>query len=321
VTTIRGLAIGFLALGLVLGAGAGGSQAEASSHQLALGVSSMPWDSLADVDAFSASVQRSPATWSIWSTWGGKDAAFPDRSFMNGLRSRHIVPLVFWQPADPGDNSTNPFTYFAIAHGDFDAYIRAWATAAKAYAGPVIVRFAPEMDGSWFPWSVSRFGNTPQRFVKAWRHIWLIFHSVGATNVRLLWSPAQPCSCRSDLYPGDAYVDYVGFTAYNWANASHPWRGLGSIVHGKMKSLVKLTRKPVIIAELGSSAVGGDKATWIKRGYNVVLSDYPQITAIVYFDVDMTRHGQPDWRLQVPQGALYAYKHLLTHPQFRGSLE
>lgn len=306
---------------LVMAAAAAGGQAAASSRQLALGVSSLPWDSLQEVDAFTASVGRAPASWTIWSTWGGKDAAFPDAAFMDGLRSRGIVPLIFWQPANPPSLEGNPYTYKAIARGDFDTYIRTWARAAKAYGGPTILRFAPEMDGSWFPWSVSRYGNTPARFVKAWRHIWDIFHKVGATKVQFLWSPAQPCRCQSGIYPGDSYVDFVGFTAYNWANASHPWRGMGAILRDKIKHLDQLTHKPVIVAELGTAGTGGDKPLWISEGYPKAYRSYPQIKAIVYFDVDMRWDSQPDWQFQAPPTALKAYRKLVAQSHFRGSLE
>src|SRR5262249_10801489 len=156
--------------------------------------------------------------------------------------------------------------------------------------------------------------------VKAWKHIWTLFHNVGATNAKMLWSPAQPCSCRPDLYPGDAYVDYVGFTAYNWANEDHVWRGMGPIVRDKMKYVEKLTNKPVIVPELGSNDNGGDKALWITEGYQKIYRRYPQIKAIVYFNVDMRIAGQPDWRLQIPKSAMHAYKKVLTESQFHGDI-
>jgi hypothetical protein len=312
--------VAFALIGALAIAVAGAARADAGSRQLALGASELSWNSLSNLDAFSTSVHRTPATWTIWSDWGGPTAAFPSATFMAGLKSRHVIPLVFWQPVDPKNLGSGAFAYTRIAHGDFDGYLKSWSAAAKAYGGTIIVRFAPEMDGWWFPWSVTKHGNSPKRFVKAWRHIWTVIHHVGATNVRMLWSPAQPCRCQSDLYPGDGYVDYVGFTAYNWANADHPWREMGAIIKKKMALVTRLTSKPVIVPELGSNDVGGDKAQWIADGYTKVYKRFPEIKAIVYFDVNMQFDDQPDWRLQTPAAALSAYAKLLAHPHFQGAL-
>src|SRR4051812_14095684 len=77
------------------------SASAGTARQLALGVSQLDWDSLKNVDDFTKSVGRQPATWTIWNDWGGPNNGFPDMALMNGLYRRHIVPLVFWQPTDP----------------------------------------------------------------------------------------------------------------------------------------------------------------------------------------------------------------------------
>ena len=62
------------------------------------------FDSLDAVDSFTDSVGRRPATWTIWNDWGGPGSGFPDGTLMNGLATRRITPLVFWQPTDPTTN-------------------------------------------------------------------------------------------------------------------------------------------------------------------------------------------------------------------------
>ena len=121
-----------------------------------------------------------------------------------GLRARGITPFIWWQPTDPANPAAGVYErYQNIIKGKHDQYIRDWAKAAKAYGKPVIVRFAHEMNGDWFPWSMTSNGNTPERFVKAWRHIVIEFRSVGARNVKFLWSPYN--SSRggyADVLPG-----------------------------------------------------------------------------------------------------------------------
>lgn len=298
-----------------------GSSAATTLRKLALGVSMLPYDDMAAVDAFTASVGgHTPAIWSIWRDWGDTTRTFPAMTFLNGLKARHIVPMVMWQPVDGRDPTRAAFTYHRINQGFFDDYIRKWATKAKAWGGRIILRFAHEMDGRWFPWGIGNFDNTPAKFVKAWKRIWTIFKGpggVGATNVAFLWSPLAPCACQPDLYPGDGYVDYVGMSAFNWGGAD--WRPLIEPVHRRYLQLRQLTHKPIILAETGS-APGVDKAAWITKGYQAVYTDTPSIKAVVYFNVDMRAGSQPDWRLTSPAKALAAYAKLFDQAQFRGRI-
>jgi len=324
------LLIAVLVAGVFATVGVAGQPAAASaatSRQLALGVSDANWNDLGTVDAFKTAVGRYPATWTVWNDWGGPPplgSGFPNSTLMKGLHDRGITPLIFWQPTDPTTRNQYAYNYKNILAGRWDSYIRAWATAARKYGHTVLVRFAHEMDGRWFPWSVSRPGNSPERFVAAWRHIWNVFrYKAHATNVKFVWSPLKPAE-RRKLYPGDKYVDYVGFTALNWGTATgNPddvWRSMRTIIGMRMKDIQQLTRKPVIVCELASSSLGGNKASWITNGYDDVYSSYPQIRALVYFNVDMTRKTQPDWRLQTPTDALKAYANLAVKKHFKGHI-
>ncbi len=295
-------------------------------RSVALGVSMLPDTDLANFDAFTTSVGRAPAIWSLWDYWGGSASAFPDTTLLDGLRNGGAVPFVWWMPGDPNNPDSASFRYSTIIAGDYDVYIRDWATAAQAWGGTILLRFAQEMNGPWFPWGM-RFNNTPKRFVKAWRHVWNIFrgpNGVGATNVKFVWSPYAPCAnlgCASyaSLYPGDKYVDYAGFSEFNWGGSS--WSSMKKTFAPSMRALAAITSKPVIVGETGSSPNGGNKAAWIAQGYPAVYSKFPKITAIVYFDVDARNNvdNQQDWRL-TSQAALDAYAALLTEPRFEGSI-
>jgi beta-mannanase len=290
-----------------------------------MGVTMWEYDNLAVLDNFTKSVGgNTPAIWSVWSDWRGHNSAFPDAAFLNELLARRTVPMIFWQPVDENDRNGTDFTYAHIVAGDLDAYITSWARAAKDWGHRVIVRFAHEMDGSWFPWGMGNNGNTPSNFVAAWRHIWKIFkgpHGVGASNVRFLWSPLGPCACKPDLYPGDAYVDYVGFTYFNWAGP-WPWKTMLDGFKKRVVSLSKLTKKPVIVAETGTNPIGGSKTGWIRNGYRAVYRNLPSVKAIVYFNIDMrTIANQPDWSLESTPTALAAYATLLSQLEYQGRIK
>lgn len=293
----------------------------ATTRKIALGVSMKEDRDLATFRAFASSAGRAPAIWSIWSDWGGSDAAFPPTALLQGLKDRGSVPMIIWQPVDPAHVDRGDFSYSTIIAGAHDAYLRTWARAADAWGGTVLLRLAHEMNGYWFPWGMTRFDNTPKRFKKAWRHIYDIVRvQEGATNVKFVWSPYAPCAaCASyaSLYPGDSYVQYAAFSAFNWGSP-RPWKSMVKSFSRPMREITSVTRKKVIVTETGSSALGGDKAAWIRDGYPAVYKAFPKIKGIVYFDLDMRPVDQPNWLLTAPAGALDAYRAIAARTKFQG---
>ena len=102
--------------------------------------------------------------------------------------------------------------------------------------------------------------NTAADFRAAWRRVFNIFKSEGATNVKFLWSVSNAsckgrrCNPYRSAYPGNAYVHYVGFSAFNWGRHSgHRWQSMPSLVGNVMGYFRQFTRKPVIIAELATN--------------------------------------------------------------------
>jgi hypothetical protein len=114
---------------------------------------------------------------------------------------------------------------------------------------PLLVRFAHEMNGSWYPW-----GQQPDAYVRAFRAIAAAVHAHG-DRTAMLWAPtygggypfrggryeARPGTAdfarldtngdgqldqRDDMYapyyPGDDAVDWVGMTVYHWGD-HWPW--------------------------------------------------------------------------------------------------
>ena len=117
--------------------------------------------------------------------------------------------MIFWQPTGD-DRLAHPtkYSYQSIVNGEWDAYLTSWAQDAKAWGGRVIVRWAHEMNGWWFPWAIGKIGNTPENYRAAWRHVVTTVRGI-APNVRFMWAPMRPCGTRcvdyAALYPGDAY--------------------------------------------------------------------------------------------------------------------
>jgi mannan endo-1,4-beta-mannosidase len=295
-----------------------------SARQMALGVSMMPFDDINLVDQFATDSGRLPAIWSVWVSWGGSPQ-FPT-GLIDQLHARGITPNLIWEPSVPGNQLENRFSYRRIGDGVYDDYIHAFAKAAAASGGPIILRWAHEPNGTWFPWSYNRFDNTPARYIRAWRHIWNVFHAEGATNVRFMYSPNEECGrCATirSMYPGDRYVDYVGISSFNWGG-NRPWKEMVKAYNKSMLALSAFTKKPVIIAETACTPYG-DKAGWVRRGYPAVFNKWPRVKGVIYFNIDTGRligNGDPDWRLTAPNNSpLNEYRNLLTQARFQGSVQ
>lgn len=114
---------------------------------------------------------------------------------------------------------------------------------------PVVVRFAHEMNGSWYPWA-----QQPSRYIKVFREVATAIHE-NAPGSSMMWAPnygggypfpggphqAKPGSqdykaldtnadgkltmaddSYAPYYPGEQYVDWVGVSLYHWGN-KYPW--------------------------------------------------------------------------------------------------
>jgi hypothetical protein len=213
----------------------------------------------------------------------------------DSARSQGIIPLVDWASwdfkAEPRDQQPN-FTLSKIITGAHDQYIRQWATDAKKWGHPFFLRFNWEMNGDWFPWSEAKNQNQAGEYVQAWRHVHDIFTEVGATNVTWVWCPNVdfPGSLPLDrLYPGDAYVDWIGMDGYNWGPGQGPLAGWNSFPEVFGPTYDRLSRmspnKPMMIAETSSTESGGSKADWITSALTEQLPvSFPKVKALVWFN-------------------------------------
>jgi hypothetical protein len=244
--------------------------------------------------------------------------------------AQHIVPLVTWQPSGNG----HPLD--EILAGSLDALITSRAQSAKALGAQILLRWGHEMNGNWYPWSGSESGggdagvlgdgggeggaglSGPEKYVAAWRHVHDIFVQVGATNVVWIWCiivtdvPSDPWNHWTNYYPGDAYVDWVGLDAYNWGSSSSccVWESFTDLIDSPYQDYA--TRKPIMLPETASAEVGGDKGAWITAMHAAIVSQYTDIKAVVWFDINK----ETDWRIASSPSALAAYKAMALDPYF-----
>jgi len=218
---------------------------------------------------------------------------------MSALRSTGETPLVTWEPYNQ--------SLASIAAGGYDSYIRDSARIAKSWGGELMVRFAHEMNGAWYPWARS------ESYVAAWRHIVEVFREEGATNVRWVWAPNVNRSGSmpfSAYFPGDEYVDYVGLDGYNFgATEGNRWYSFRELFSSSYAAVTQLSSKPVIVTETSSSETGGDKAAWIRSAYlQTIPTEFPRIKAVVWFN----KVQEDNWPIDSSQASLEAYREVVN---------
>ena len=219
------------------------------------------------------------------------------------VQKNNSVLLLTWEPRDW--NEKNP-RYFEksilrdIIDGKYDDYIDSWANTIKQLDGPLLLRFAPEMNINNLAWSGSNNGSREsgaKTYIYAYRHIHNRFTKLGVENVQWVWTPInwglpfEPWNHYSNYYPGDDYVDVVGMDEYNWGTTQSwsKWTSFHDLYWKFYSELSSLyPDKPLIISEFACADRGGDKAAWIKDTFAEIKNDFPRIKAFVWFHNDNT---------------------------------
>ncbi|WP_370874571.1 glycosyl hydrolase [Pseudarthrobacter defluvii] len=237
----------------------------------------------------------------------------PPVSELDAVRLRGATPLVTWEPWAWGGGADQPaYALARITAGDFDAYITQWGQSLATCGKPVMLRFAHEMNGNWYPWAEGVNGNQAGEYVAAWRHVHDVVAATGASNVQWVWSPNVPYWGSTDLaglYPGAGYTDIVALDGYNWGT-SQTWSSWVSPVDLFAPGISQLRTlapgKPVLIAETASSELGGSKAAW-NTDLVSYLAAQPDVMGFVWFHMQK----ETDWRINSSDSSVSAFKSAL----------
>jgi membrane-bound metal-dependent hydrolase YbcI (DUF457 family) len=254
------------------------------------------------LDEYAGEVGRQPAIVSIYRDWSSQPFEPP---VLDAISARGAMPMVTWEP---WHDWSEGISLWAIASGAQDAYIADAARHAAAWGGPLFVRFAHEMNGGWYPWGRVA-GNTPAAYRAAWRHVVEIFRQQGAGNVRWVWTPYVEGDGQRRFrryYPGDRWVDWAGMDGFNWGSK---FVSFAKLFQRSYTTMVRMTKKPLIVAETGSVEYGGSKPEWIRRALGRALPRYKHIRALVWWD-DVHPKGT-DLRLDTSSESLAAWSQAL----------
>ncbi|MBD3393320.1 MAG: cellulase [Chitinivibrionales bacterium] len=230
---------------------------------------------------------------SFYQAWGDDPEHAFQPALMDNIIKHGYTPMITWEPWVSGFESDSlppmPEREWRcmrdIGDGRYDDYLVAWAKAAVAWGRPFFLRFAHEMTNPQYPWSPVN-GNTPSDYKNAWWHVWALFKHLGAENVIWVWCPYGTETKK--YYPGDKYVDWTAMDVFNYGEIlfgenERRWMSfdeLASPLYAELESI----RKPLMIAEVGCSDIGGSREVWYREMLTQVMTKFTRVKALVFFE-------------------------------------
>ncbi len=260
----------------------------------------------------------------------------------SNITARNGVPVLAWMPTTAARPNANLLG--EISGGLWDAYIdnfivniKSWQASYPAGKNPMLlIRFAHEFDGNWYPWD-----NSPTQFIAAWRYIHQRFANAGVTGVFWVWCPNNTSSDDyhdiAVYYPGDDVVDAIATDAYNWGSnySWSSWSTFSEIISSVYNKVVTTwPNKPFFIAEVASAepsdlpnpALGQDgdnsdasesKSAWVQDMFTSIRTNFPAIKAVEWFNFNK----ELNFALDGPQNTgAAAFVNGAANPYFGGTL-
>lgn len=234
--------------------------------------------SYAGVTAFTAATGVKPRVVLYYSGWLEPFRA----SFARTTVEHGAVPLVQIDPTG--------ISLTAIASGQYDNYLNAYAEAVRAFRHPLILSFGHEMNGGWYSWG---YRHTSSRaFVAAWRHIVDLFRTLGTDNVTWMWTiniihPHHGVPSPDRWWPGRSYVNWVGIDGYYYSSSYT----FDSLFGPTIVDVRALTGDPILIAETAVASTAGQPAKIANLFAGIHLYG---LLGFIWFD---SIHIE-DWRLR-----------------------
>lgn len=247
---------------------------------------------------------KKPSTvmmFNLWDVTGNKD--FP-MTFCNNADAAGYLPHITLEPK---------MGLVELMSGKYDSDIEKYAQSIASFGKPILLRFAHEFNGDWYPWSIFNGTLVPSStYVQAFRYVHDKMKAAGATNARWVWCPnnangANNPQTLDSYYPGDAYVDLIAMDGYNFgtSQAWSKWQSFSEIF-GNVYGWITTTHpgKPLFIGEMGCSSTGGDKAAWFNDMFYQLENNFTKINSFVWFNINK----ETDWRFTVNQTSIDAFK-------------
>jgi hypothetical protein len=241
------------------------------------------------------------------------DDNFPFDSAREAVR-QGVIPAL--------SHAIMPPNFEDIGEGKQDRLLESLAKKIKEFDNPMFFIPYKEINGvPWGPSALTYRGTTSGRtFVKAWRRMYKIFEMNGA-NEKTVWSTHFLASTIGreqkgsyyfpSYYPGDEFVDWVGFTVGALPFMYTTNDSLTSIFGSDYKYCRKhYPNKPIAIWEFGGQE-NSYQPRWITKSFKSMKEELPGIKAFTYYYFS--------WHLgstSLTPEAMKAYKKAISDPYF-----
>jgi len=249
------------------------------------------------IEAFENLVEKKIA-WAAFSQNWYNGVVYPKEK-IDAIRESGVVPYVRLMPRSDEiqGHAEVTFNMQNIIDGMFDDDLKRWAIEAKSDASPLLVDFAVEPNGDWFSWSgtfngageLDGYGDPtypdgPERYRDAYRHIIDIFNAEGVTNItwffhfNLASLPNVEWNQPKYYYPGDDYIDWIGFSAYGAQTITEEWAGLefSTQLQENYEHILEMqSQNPLAVLEFGVTDYhpDGNKSIWLDDAFSTILSN------------------------------------------------
>lgn len=295
------------------------------------------------IEAFETLIDK-PIAWAYFSQNWFNGIIYP-KAHIHTIHQSGVVPFVRLMPRS-GDQMGEVESTFSMQHiidGNFDTALRKWAQDAKKDNIPLLVDFAVEMNGNWFGWSgVFNGGATtdgygdptypdgPERYRDAYRHIIDIFRSEGVKHITWFFhadhgtDPNESWNKAKNYYPGDDYIDWIGFSLYGVQEVTEPWEGLAFSTQLEMHyadiKVISQT-KPIALLEFGvtDNHPNVNKSQWLEDAFYTILTNPSiHIAAISPWHENWENEDGTfsNIRLDSSDSSLATFKNLIHNPRF-----
>jgi len=265
---------------------------------------------------------------------------FPLESVQNIYKSG-ALPSIRMLPWSNYDKNDKMYSLYKIVRGDFDKDLHQWAQDLKKCGIPVLIDFAAEPNGDWFPWcgklnganNKTEYGDKneydgPEIYRDAYRHVINIFREENADKVTWVFHVNAVGSFSEDwnkiknYYPGDDYIDWIGVSAYGPQRWGESYTRLLDIIQPAYNELCELSPdKPIAVLEFGIADYlpNVNKALWIQSAlYTVQQPEFSRIKAVGWWHSTWWNADGTMSAIQIDSSpeSLRFYKEAIAQPVF-----
>jgi endoglucanase len=220
-----------------------------------------------------------------FTVWGDKHKPDIDKAILSSNKNSRDLLLTI-EPWQLQNETNGGHLFYNIIKGYYNNTIKSLCSNINATAKTqVILRWGHEMElytTSRYPWSTPY----PQSFQNSYR-TWVETCRSVAPNIKFMWSPGGNVGAEK-YYPGDKYVDYVGFSAYSYPEYEMYWYkktlSIDYIIADRYNRLERF-KKPMLAAEFGIAGDDATKKNNFKEIQRIAMSGkYPLMQGVIIFN-------------------------------------